>query len=358
MRPCLRRSSGMKPMPARMAARGLCAGSTRPPTVTVPASYRSIPKTARAISLRPAPTRPARPTISPARTVKEMSWKVPRDCSPLTSSTTSPISAGVLGNRSPTSRPTIRSTIASTSVSAMASVEMYSPSRITVTVSQSANTSSKRWEMKTRARPSSRRLRATAKSRSTSTPLRAAVGSSMTSRLASSEMALAISMICWSAIERPRAGRRGSMRTPSRAKSDSASAYIAARSMRPAAAVRLAAHEDVLGDRQVGEERGLLVDHRDAGGLGGGGRGEVDVRAAEPEDAGVALVDAGHDLDQRRLAGAVLADQGVDGAGRRRPASPTAARGPSRTPWRRRAARAPADRRRRGIRTTRVLLGD
>ena len=31
-----------------------------------------------------------------------------------------------------------------------------------------------------------------------------------------------------------------------------------------AAAVRLTAHEDVLGHRQVGEERGLLVDHRDA----------------------------------------------------------------------------------------------
>ena len=45
----------------------------------MPASYESTPKTALAISLRPAPTRPARPTISPARTVKETSWKVPSD---------------------------------------------------------------------------------------------------------------------------------------------------------------------------------------------------------------------------------------------------------------------------------------
>ena len=80
--------------------------------------------------------------------------------------------------------------------------------------------------MKTSARPSSRRLRATAKSRSTSTPLSAAVGSSMISSRASREMALAISTICWSAIERPSAGRRGSMCTPSRANSDSASAYM------------------------------------------------------------------------------------------------------------------------------------
>ena len=107
---------------------------------------------------------------------------------------------------------------------------------MTVTVSARSKTSSKRWEMKTRARPSSRRLRATANSRSTSTPLSAAVGSSMTSSRASSEMAFAISMICWSAIERPSAGRRGSIRTPSREKSRSASAYIAGRSIRRPAA--------------------------------------------------------------------------------------------------------------------------
>ena len=184
--------------------------------------------------------------------------------------------------RRPRGRPSA-TTISSTEVSATASVETYSPSRITVTVSQSANTSSKRWEMKTRARPSSRRLRATANSRSTSTPLRAAVGSSITRRLASSEIAFAISMICWSAMERPRAGRRGSMATPSRANSAVASAYIAARSIRRAGAQRLAAHEDVLGDREVGEERRLLVDHRDPGGLRLGRRTEVDVLAVEPE---------------------------------------------------------------------------
>ncbi len=81
------------------------------------------------------------------------------------------------------------------------------------------------------------------------------------------------------------------------------------------AAERLAAHEDVLGDRQVGEQRRLLVDHRDAGRLGLGGRAEVDVVTLEPERAAVALVDARHDLDQRGLAGAVLPDERVDRAG-------------------------------------------
>ena len=52
-----------------------------------------------------------------------MSWKVPTELSPSTSSTGSPISAGVFGNSSPTSRPTISATMASTLVSAMACVE-------------------------------------------------------------------------------------------------------------------------------------------------------------------------------------------------------------------------------------------
>ena len=78
---------------------------------------------------------------------------------------------------------------------------------------------------------------------------------------------------------------------------------------------RLAAHEDVLGDRQVGEERRLLVDHRDAGVLGLGRGPEVDVLATEEERSPVAAVHAGDDLDERRLAGAVLAHQGVDRAG-------------------------------------------
>ncbi len=82
-----------------------------------------------------------------------------------------------------------------------------------------------------------------------------------------------------------------------------------------AAAEELAPHEDVLHDREVGEERRLLVDHRDACVLGVGRRAEVDAVATEQEVAAVAAVHAGDDLDQRRLAGAVLPHQGVDRAG-------------------------------------------
>ena len=77
-------------------------------------------------------------------------------------------------------------------------------------------------------------------------------------------------------------------------------------------ALDFAAQEDVFGDGQVGDLVELLVDGGDAGDLRLAGRGEVDRLALEDHLAGVALVDAGQDLHQGGLAGAVLADQGVD----------------------------------------------
>ena len=223
-RPCWRRSSGTSARPAAIAAFAECAGSSRPETRTVPESRGSTPNTARTTSERPAPTRPASATISPARTVNETSVKTPARLSPSTSSTTSPGSTSVFGKSVPSSRPTIRRTISSTVTSARGSVETWAPSRMIVTRSQSAVISSNRWEMNSTAAPASRSDRATPKRRSTSTPESAAVGSSMTTTRASSDSALAISTICWSAMERPRAGRSGSIGTPRRANSSAAAA--------------------------------------------------------------------------------------------------------------------------------------
>ena len=75
---------------------------------------------------------------------------------------------------------------------------------------------------------------------------------------------------------------------------------------------RLAADEHVLGDRHVGGEGEFLVDGDDAGALGVVGRREGDRLAEELDLARVGAVRAGQDLEQRRLAGAVLAEQGVD----------------------------------------------
>ena len=107
-RPWRLRSSGTRPRPAASAAAIEPHGSSLPPTVTRPVAAGSRPKIACATSLRPAPTMPATPTISPARTSRLMSWKSRPEDSPCTRSRQGPGSccrwAGV---RSSSSRPII-----------------------------------------------------------------------------------------------------------------------------------------------------------------------------------------------------------------------------------------------------------
>ena len=81
----------------------------------------------------------------------------------------------------------------------------------------------------------------------------------------------------------------------------------------PATAQGLAGNEDVLGNRDVREEGGLLEDDRDPG-VARGRRPGQDERVAVGVDerATVGRVDAAEDLDERGFAGAVLADDGVD----------------------------------------------
>jgi hypothetical protein len=74
---------------------------------------------------------------------------------------------------------------------------------------------------------------------------------------------------------------------------------------------RLRADEDVLGDGEVGKERRLLEDDRDPGRLRLLGVVEDGLLAVEHEPPRVRPVDAGEDLDERGLPGAVLADQPV-----------------------------------------------
>ena len=78
MTPSALRSSGTMPMPRRMAAAGDHRRSARPSTRTVPASTGCAPNTAFAVSVRPEPSRPARPTTSPACT----SRLTPASCGP------------------------------------------------------------------------------------------------------------------------------------------------------------------------------------------------------------------------------------------------------------------------------------
>ena len=74
----------------------------------------------------------------------------------------------------------------------------------------------------------------------------------------------------------------------------------------------VAPDKDVLGHREVGEEGGLLIDHRDARGLAFGNVPERHRLSIDPELAGVEVIQASEDLDEGGLARTVLADQGVD----------------------------------------------
>src|SRR4051794_7765419 len=230
--PCWRRSSGTSPTPARIAARGEPGASGLPSTSTWPASGLSMPKIARATSLRPAPTSPARPTISPRRTSKLTSTNTPSRVRRSTLSSGAPISVSSLGKSCDSSRPTMRRTSASLVRSFVAPSWVTSPSRRTVAVSQISKISSRRCEMNSTAAPRAFRVRTTPNRRSTSCPERAAVGSSMISTRASNDSALAISTSCWSAIERPRTGCSGSSRTPRRSMSSATVRCSAPRSMR------------------------------------------------------------------------------------------------------------------------------
>ena len=88
----------------------------------------------------------------------------------------------------------------------------------------------------------------------------------------------------------------------------------------------LDAEEDVLEHRPVRDERRLLRDHRDPVRERVARRAVVDAAPVDPELAVVGPVDAGDDLAERRLAGAVLADERVDrAAARSRGRCPTSA---------------------------------
>jgi hypothetical protein len=88
---------------------------------------------------------------------------------------------------------------------------------------------------------------------------------------------------------------------------------VATQSMH-AAARRLVAEEDVLGDGELGDQRQLLVDDDDARLLGGADVRNVHGLALEEDLAFVGAVrpHPGEHLHQGGLAGAVLAADGVD----------------------------------------------
>ena len=213
------------------------------------------------------------------------------------------------------SRPTIARTRSPALSPASGCDSTRRPSRSTVTRWQIANTSSRRCEMKTIAAPSLAQALARRRTGARPRPPRAPRSARPSRRRARRARAPWRSRRSAARRSRGRArrGRDRSGRRGARTARASGAASSGGRSggQRPQ---RLAADEDVLGDREVGEQRRLLVDDRDAGGAGVRGAGEHELRGRRPSISAprVGLMDAAEDLDERRLAGAVLADERVD----------------------------------------------
>ena len=204
----------------------------------------------------------------PLRTSKETSVKTPSRVSRSTFSTT-----GARLGREPSGtarpcrgRPSPGSPTAS-SAPRPASVRTWRPSRITVTRWQSAKISSSRWETKSTASPCARRVSTMPNSRSTSVLVSAAVGSSITITPRVRRQRLRD-------LDELLVGDREAARQPVGVEPDAELLEDGGRLAAHPPAVdaaepleRLHADEDVLGDGQVGEERRLLEDDRDPGGL-------------------------------------------------------------------------------------------
>ena len=147
-RPCPLRSSVIRQSPCRTASLGEAISTRTPSTKISPAIFGSAPKMARAVSVRPLPTRPATPTISPFPTRSETSGvfalrRRPSTRSASPETTTSPRNAS-----SPSMlRPTIMCTISGIVRPASGRVATSWPSRNTVTRSPTSKISCRRCEI-------------------------------------------------------------------------------------------------------------------------------------------------------------------------------------------------------------------
>ena len=269
-------------------------------------------------SPRPLPLTPATPTISQARTVR-LTWSRsgrPRPgCRSVTlcsSSTGPPQGVRLLSIWYSTLRPTMSWESSALSTSAVVRTATTAPLRITVTRWEISFTSCSLCVMMMIVFPSAWRLRSVSKS-----VLDLLLGEHR-GRLVEDEQPRV-------AVEDPH--DRHLLPLPDgeghhlRARVDAESVALdhgpdaldgrcrVDEQMRPQ---RLDAENDVLRDAELGDQLEVLVHHADAQPIGVQGAADGHTAAVEGDGAGVRLLQAGKDLHQGGLPGAVLADDGMD----------------------------------------------
>jgi hypothetical protein len=284
------RSSGTSAIPWRTASRTEASRTGRPPTTSSPDEGWTMPKIVSSSSERPDPTSPKSPTISPARTVSETSRKHGRPRRQLAADHRPDdlVRRGLRG-RPRAHVPAVaehRDPLAHAEdlLHAVRDVEQRDPPAPDLLEDR---------EQVVRLRVGQRRR-----------------------RLVEHEDA---------ALEGQRAGDleelpvRGRQRLGNRVGRDRQVELVQQVPRtpphlpleKPPASRNLAAGEDVGGHRQVGKGEHLLVDHADAPFEPLARAREVQRLAAPVHGAAVGPQDAGQDLEQRGLPGAILAHQGV-----------------------------------------------
>ena len=146
--PVARLSSVRSANPFLMDSREFRLKHSLPFSLIVPDFLVATPKIFSSVSVRPLPSSPASPTISPLRTLKETSFSSEYCAVRLsTSSETSPGLFVFGGNWLVSSRPTIRRMISSIVISLAGLVATHVPSRITVISSEILRISAILWEI-------------------------------------------------------------------------------------------------------------------------------------------------------------------------------------------------------------------
>ena len=269
----------------------------------------------RASSLRPAPSRPVIPRISPFHILKltwekwllRLRWRSSRSGGRV-------VSADDSNRARATGLPVMCASSCAVVSSLAGNTPTGRPSRSTVTFSEIARTSSSLWLTKSVEMSFERSSSMTRTSASTSGLVSAVVGSSMMMSFAPCVRARAMATSCRLETGRSSTTASRSMSAWTLRSSHSASLRMLAHPMkfRPFSTIWLRAMFSAT--VRLGNSEKILVDDLDPGAdRGDGGGGPLAATSAvEHNLAAVRLGDPGDDLDEGRLARAVLPHQRVD----------------------------------------------
>ncbi len=262
------------------------------------------------------------PTISPARNSSDTparrgTPRASRHCRPAARISTAPVRAGVAPVTRPrlTWRPTIACARPSRSVSAMRVSSTTAPPRITVTASASAMISFSLCVISRIVVPRSRNARSVTNSCSVSCGVSTAVGSSRIRMRAPRTSAFRISSRWRSPTGRSATVWSSATTRPVSRISASSRARSCLRAARQEPR-RFGTEHHVVERRQRLDQHEMLVHHADAQRDRVACVRDAHRPAFDLDAAAVGLVEAVQDRHQRALAGAVLADDAVHGAGR------------------------------------------